>query len=557
MIRRAALAAAVAVLIPLGLRAQVVESIEVRITNVDVVVTDKAGNPVAGLTKDDFELFENKRPQTITNFYEVRDESGAVAASAAERPAPEAGAAPPAEVRQRRIIFFIDNYSLKPFLRNRVFDSVKKGMARLMRPGDEGMLVVWSRGLHIPQPFTSDIGSLERALAQVADSTGGMNFFSDRDRVKSHVLSLLGNARFDRRGGGGDSVGQAKSIVRQYADEQQALERQLLSSLELTLSTLAGMEGKKVMVYVGAHLPEQVGYEMFVWLDEVLAQSIAGSMPSAYREASAHSMTLSIEGAAKKANADGVTMYLIDAADDSMGLMPTADSGDAQSSTEAFAGYTNTASALQTMAEITGGMALTSTHNFDLAVDNVVRDLGSYYSLGYRSAEEGARERAIAVKAKNPAYRVRSRRSFVSKTADEQLGDRVIANIYSTGTKSELPVQVRTGKAAKKSRDRWIVPVEIAFSPEKLTLLPDGNELAGGFSVFIAVGDEDGAMSNVTKRVQPVRIPAASLGAFRGKPVLYTVDLLVRKGVHTLSVAVSDTIANTTGFTRARVNAKE
>jgi hypothetical protein len=47
-----------------------VESIEVRVANIDVVVRDKAGNPVTGLTKDDFELFEDGKKQPITNLYE-------------------------------------------------------------------------------------------------------------------------------------------------------------------------------------------------------------------------------------------------------------------------------------------------------------------------------------------------------------------------------------------------------------------------------------------------------------------------------------------------------
>ena len=50
---------------------KLVESIDVKVINVDVVVTDKKGNAVTGLTKDDFELFENGQPKLITNFYEV------------------------------------------------------------------------------------------------------------------------------------------------------------------------------------------------------------------------------------------------------------------------------------------------------------------------------------------------------------------------------------------------------------------------------------------------------------------------------------------------------
>src|SRR6185369_184111 len=74
---------------------KLVESIEVRVTNVDVVVTDKAGNPIVGLNKDDFEIFENGKPQAITNFYEVRPESVNVAPESA----PDDASLAPAEVR--------------------------------------------------------------------------------------------------------------------------------------------------------------------------------------------------------------------------------------------------------------------------------------------------------------------------------------------------------------------------------------------------------------------------------------------------------------------------
>ena len=50
--------------------AQISETIEVRVTNIDVVVTDKSGKRVMGLTRDEFEVFENGRAQALTNFYE-------------------------------------------------------------------------------------------------------------------------------------------------------------------------------------------------------------------------------------------------------------------------------------------------------------------------------------------------------------------------------------------------------------------------------------------------------------------------------------------------------
>ncbi len=50
---------------------KLVESIDVRVINVDVIVTDRRGKFVSGLKKEDFEILENGVPKTVSNFYEV------------------------------------------------------------------------------------------------------------------------------------------------------------------------------------------------------------------------------------------------------------------------------------------------------------------------------------------------------------------------------------------------------------------------------------------------------------------------------------------------------
>src|SRR6059058_5308998 len=75
------------------------ESIDVKVINVDVVVTDKKGNPITGLTKDDFELYENGQPKVISNFYEVEGKKAtsiAITPPGAEKPV----AAPPEQVSE-------------------------------------------------------------------------------------------------------------------------------------------------------------------------------------------------------------------------------------------------------------------------------------------------------------------------------------------------------------------------------------------------------------------------------------------------------------------------
>src|SRR5437764_14483963 len=116
------IAAAIVLSAAVSLAQTAAESIEVRVVNVDVIVRNRAGKPVTGLTKADFEIFENGQKREITNLYEVRAPAPA-ASTAAATPAAPASAAPaetPVEVRPRNVVMFVDNYSLEPFRRDKV-----------------------------------------------------------------------------------------------------------------------------------------------------------------------------------------------------------------------------------------------------------------------------------------------------------------------------------------------------------------------------------------------------------------------------------------------------
>lgn len=56
------------------------ESLDVKVVNVDVLVTDKKGSPVTDLTAADFELREDKKKVKVTNLFVA----GAADSSSAE-----------------------------------------------------------------------------------------------------------------------------------------------------------------------------------------------------------------------------------------------------------------------------------------------------------------------------------------------------------------------------------------------------------------------------------------------------------------------------------------
>src|ERR1043165_8057766 len=51
------------------------ETIDVSLVNLDVIVTDRRGHRIHGLTPADFEFFKDGKPQAITNFSAYTSES--------------------------------------------------------------------------------------------------------------------------------------------------------------------------------------------------------------------------------------------------------------------------------------------------------------------------------------------------------------------------------------------------------------------------------------------------------------------------------------------------
>ena len=99
----------------------------------------KSGKPIVGLTKDDFQLFENGKKQPLTNFYEMRSQTLTTASDAtAAVTAPATPPEPSAEARKRSIVVFLDATSIAVFSRNKAMDSIQRMLATLVRDGDDG-----------------------------------------------------------------------------------------------------------------------------------------------------------------------------------------------------------------------------------------------------------------------------------------------------------------------------------------------------------------------------------------------------------------------------------
>lgn len=520
------------------------ETIDVRVINVDVVVTDRKGNPITGLTKEDFDIYENGVKKPISNFYEVQGSP-----VAEQRPAAPGQPAPPAhepapENQKRRLILYIDNLSLTPFNRNRVFKEMKDFVAEAMRPGDEAMVVTFNRSMKVRVPFTRDPIQVQQTLDVIAgESALGVTSRSERRQAEEQIRE----ARTYEEG---------LATARTYASSVEHDLRQSASSLSALMSTLAGVEGKKVLVLTSEGFPMQPGREMFVFLDEISREK--QWQGSSLLEGLGYDSHRLIEDIARAANANGITMYTVHAGGLAAANENTAEYQRPISTSVSSAAVANTTDSMQTMAELTGGLASVNTNNFGLAFDRIKRDLESYYSLGYRAGTERVdRQRRLEVRTKNRAYVVRSRKTFVEKSIHAEMNDRVIANLLYRTKSNDLKIAVRTDTPRPAGDDLFRVPVEIQIPMDSLTLLPQGESYAGGFEVFVVVADERGDMSDVARRQHQLRVSADDFEKTKGKYYTYSLELLMEKGLNRISIGVIDTVTNEVGFAKEQIIARD
>ena len=533
--------------LPAYAQEKIVESIDVRVVNVDVVVVDRAGKPVSGLTSRDFEIFEDKRSQPITNFYEVRDGAPAAAAGTTGT------ATTPPELPPRTFILFIETRAIHPVLRRHVAGELAKFVDTQLQPADRASVISWNNALEIEAPLTSDRAVLHAALERVANTGTPASTKSDFHRVQQQCtrnLQLAQSGRMPMRMAYENCIGDAGIEAQRLTMSS----RLILNALDVAMATVAGMQGRKVLVMAGADLPVRPGLDMYQWANALFAPHMRGFDAAIQRPLDEEKTQREyLEKLGRSANAHGVTLYMLSV------LMPT-DTTNASSSTGIidaggdFMRSGNTEVSHDTLARVTGGSA-EPLSRIDQLFDTLSSDLGAYYSLGYRPSGDAKGHRPITVRVKNRSYTVRARQTYAPKSSDDQIVDRVVANIFTPARENEWAVQLRTGAPQLVEKGKYSVPIEILVPPT-LTLLPQGEQLAGGFTVVVAVGNEQGALSTTFRHPNTIRIKAGEEAGFRREPLSFTATLTVKEGENLLSVGVVDQISNVTGFARATVIAK-
>lgn len=520
------------------------DTVDVNVVNVEVYVTDKKGNRVTGLTRDDFELEVDRKPVAVTNFYAVEDGvargDGIEMLPPPEEPGRVVAEEPVVPEEQRlHLIVYVDNLNLHPFTRNKAFRFIRTFLRDRVGSDDQVMLVTYERSMHVRHPFTSDAELIASSLYEIETHTGqAVHFDSDR----RDILDAIYEAE-DIYGVRGRATTYAESIYNDMSFTLRALDEMV--------ETLAGLPGRKAILYVSDGLSMRPGEDIFYALDERFRNSGQGS---ALMEIHRYDMSRDYQRLTAKANANRVTFYTLDAA----GLRSYSymDASNATPQGGAFIDqvhFSNLQNSLIFMAQETGGSVIMNTNDFTSGLEQVADDFESYYSLGFSSGNtESGRYHNIQVKVKGDdgkKYKVRHREGYRDKPISTRMTDGTLAALHFGYQSNPLDVVLEFGQAKPEDQGRrFLVPISVRIPIGRLSFLPQEEFHRGRVRLYIAALDDEGGISPVQDVPVPIDIPSEQFASAQNQFYKYDVTLQMRQGHQVVAVGVHDEIGAVTGF---------
>ncbi len=523
------------------------ESIDVRVVNVEAVVTDRAGHRVTGLKPGDFRLRVDGKEVPIEYFSEVQD--GQAAAAPAEAGKVEERSATPG-VTEGKVgtyyLVFIDEYFLIAANRDVVLKGIKADLGRL-GPDDRMAIVAYDGGrLAMLSNWSSSPADLARALdqAMARRSLGGL-------RRGEHVTELNDQAFADAASSGdGDSLPQAAlpagltDIQRAYAKN---LIRQIKGDVQAAVSTMrafAAPHGRKVMLLVSGGWPFSV------------ASYIGSPSPLPTKElAEGEEIFRSL---ASTANLLGYTLYPVDAPgvqsgasdiNDAAPEMVKAPSRSTQNVvTTGLPGDTGLSSpaeqeiegSLKYLAQETGGKPLLNT-NRTLALSTAREDTRSFYWLGFSPGwKHDDKLHSIRLETARSDLKVRTRSGFLDLSKKAEVSMMVESALLFGNPPGALQMPLKLGSVTHEKRGETEIALTLGLPVDVMTVVPEGTRYDAKLELRFAASDADGNNSEIP--IVPVDLTSDHPPA-PGKVVRYETKIKLKGKADHLVVAVYDPLS--------------
>lgn len=505
------------------------ESVNVRVMDIDVVVTEKDGRPVSDLRKDEFQVRVDRKPVSIDYFASVHDAS--VHAPDLTTLSPDLvlnqfEKARDAYVPRHFLIFFDAN--LSPNGRQRTGEALKDLVTRLS-PYDEG-LVLAEGGVRVE--MLSDWTSSKEALLSALDAA---------EKPRPETLRRLERERqVIREIDLTSQVGARVSRARMHEEEEYREVERMIVHLNDALSLFGGKPGKKVLLDVSGGFELEPGSTLLAYAEQSEVPAL-----SFRRDVSAE-----LRRVTDRANALEVTVFSFDA----QGLIaPGVDvSNESPLAARSLFAREATQGGLSLLADETGGKAYLNQNRFERALESVYREVSSYYSLGVNLKNlpsENTHKLEVAVS--RPGLIVRARKTYTVETEDQRVESRVLATLLTETSYADVSVTLRTSPVERDKAD-YVLPVQIEIPARDLTFLPEGDRASARVAYYLSAVNDRGERTGISRTEQTLTIPLNESRS--GRPVGARIPVRLAKGNYRIVINVRDAESGRMGT--ARTNAR-
>ena len=378
---------------------------QVEQVTVDAVVTDKKGNPIAGLTASDFTVLEDGVPQAIVNFEAVQLPTSP-AATTPPKPRVSSNTDPATRVGRTFVVVFDDIHmtrfnaqrakvAIAEFLKNGVREGDRVTLVATggtawwtarMEAGRDGIIALLKRleGRNIPDPSQDRMSDYEAMRIQVYNDAEA----SARVRRRYESMGVIQPDRAQNQRTS-DTLGDP--IVRSKAGDVyfQAVSKNriTLGLLERVLSSLSSSKGRKAVILVSD------GFIYDPNLDEFKT----------------------VVQASRRANA---AIYSVQSGGLSgMSEFMTAEFGNALADQDVGSALLDNSLAAEgsdSLASDSGGFVVRNTNDLARGIQRIALESQSYYLIGYNptNTKPDGRFRKIEVRLARKGIDVRARKGY-------------------------------------------------------------------------------------------------------------------------------------------------
>jgi VWFA-related protein len=501
------------------------EQIEVRVVNVEAVVTDRQGNRVADLKPGDFRLKVDGKIVPIEYFNEVRGgqaialaEAGEVGAQSAVKGLPSL--APGTPVGTSYLVFIDNFFSVGP-RRDEVLRGLKDQLSRLgpedrmaivaYDGGRVDMLTSWSSSQRqLSQAIEQAIGQRAQGVTRLAE----LRSFEASRRLTGDTFEPAPRTAFAQR---------LDIQELEFADRLAAQTERAVTAAASTLRGFASPPGRKVMLLLSGGWP-------FSPIDYVVNNP---NRPILDRDVPRGDEIF--RPLVDTANRLGYTLYPVD--------VPGVESGvtDASLAAPSATGLNireqEHQASLQFVAAQTGGKALLNAQGSKL-LPTVESDTRSYYWLGFTPSWQGNDKRhRVDVEVVRKGLKVRSREDFLDLSRKAETSMQVESAMLFGGSPDSAPMAVQVGTPVAVGRREMEVPIALAIPVDAVTFVPIEGKYTAELELRVGAIDTGGNRAAVP--ILPLTLTSAAQPQ-AGSAIKYETRIRLRKLPHHLTLAVFD-----------------